>query len=1083
MPAPSTLIGKILGGYVIQSQIGAGGMGVVYRAHDERLGRTVAIKVLPPKFRADETLRQRFLREGRTAARIDHPNVARILSAGEEDGLAYLVMEYVDGGSLQRLLEKRIRLPIATTLRIGRQIAEALQAAHKVGVMHRDVKPANVLFTKEGEPKLVDFGLAREEMSEVNLSQTGMVMGTPHYMAPEVCEGKKADARADVYALAVVLYAMIAGRLPFDGETAIAILMAHIQKPVPPIPEAPRSVAAVLARALLKDPAKRTQTGAAFAADLDSAAEAVSKQGEVAAQAAGFGPAPAPVAKPSPPPPPAAVKIPTPVSVPGGLLPTAATPSAGTSAARPRVPLVAWTAGCAAVAVLALVGIVFAFRGSHKSPTPPSAPPPVRPAFVDPVADTSSPPDAGDAAWLKDLKATTDRARRFEKDDEFAQALALWNELPTPDTRASATVAREKSSLLSRASLRAQKEIDLAPRGAAGARKCLELAAKLPPEAAAMLQAAAKASTRDWQPHDGLGAFRGVLASRDPRSAGALLAAIEAPPPGPERETVANAQLAVDRVKLALEKASAWYLSNTGTAVEIRRTDGTLVKGAIHGIDEKNRQILVRSGDQQVPVGVNDLAASELALRALDGCPSDDLVLAALDLTLFCGTPREAWPFAIRAWRRGLNPGKEREKLLVAEILPAELAEADQARQALGRVEGDTAARVPLAQAWLRRFGSFPFEPRLSALAREYIRAGGGPASVPDLSLCLCGKVTESAEGVTLRWTDADSFLADFAPVVKAEVVPGTAAALKATGDGACLLLHGLRWSDVTIEAEVKMDGPLALLSGWRAFYEHLSTAVLPADHGARAVLFPVAGEAFVLAASKGEWERMSLTIKGSHMEFTLGSEIRACDLPVTWAGELGIFFKSGLSFRFVEVRGHPEFADSSNDDEFKALAKSAKRTKGAGKSSWRTWKPSGSKGEKITVEAAEEYEWLRAANWDAGSDYRMSFVAHPWGASELALDLRADGTSRRRVMLGSDPHNGTITGGRFLVSGPGIPLPHEQDVKVVILVHDDLAQIEVNGKMAWRGHVEGLPRGGVEVGVRRGSVQLDGLRIEELEK
>ncbi|NUN47589.1 MAG: serine/threonine protein kinase [Candidatus Brocadiae bacterium] len=196
MPAPHSLIGRILGGYVVQSQIGAGGMGIVYRAHDERLGRTVAIKILPKKFRADETLRMRFLREGRTAARIDHPHVVRILSAGEEDDIPFLVMEFVDGGSLQRVIEKRHKLALGTALRILRQLAEGLAAAHRVGVLHRDVKPANVLFTREGEPRLVDFGLAREEVSDVQLSQTGMVMGTPHYMAPEQALGERTiDAR------------------------------------------------------------------------------------------------------------------------------------------------------------------------------------------------------------------------------------------------------------------------------------------------------------------------------------------------------------------------------------------------------------------------------------------------------------------------------------------------------------------------------------------------------------------------------------------------------------------------------------------------------------------------------------------------------------------------------------------------------------------------------------------------------------------------------------------------------------------------------------------------------------------------
>ncbi|KAF0241243.1 MAG: putative serine/threonine protein, partial [Planctomycetota bacterium] len=260
MADPLNLVGKTFAGYAVEKKIGAGGMGVVFRAFDDRLRRVVALKILPPMLAKEEETRLRFLREGRTAAKIDHGNAVRLLAAGEESGLAYLVMEFVDGGSLQQRIDRYKRLPPAEVIAVGRQVALALGAGHRLGIMHRDVKPANVLFTRDGEAKLADYGLAKEEKGEQSLSMTGMVMGTPHYMAPEVCEGKKADARSDLYALGVMMYYMASGKYPFDADAVMQLLMAHVQDIAPPIANAPPAMADVIDRLMAKDPAKRFQT-------------------------------------------------------------------------------------------------------------------------------------------------------------------------------------------------------------------------------------------------------------------------------------------------------------------------------------------------------------------------------------------------------------------------------------------------------------------------------------------------------------------------------------------------------------------------------------------------------------------------------------------------------------------------------------------------------------------------------------------------------------------------------------------------------------------------------------------------------
>ncbi|MBI1787431.1 MAG: serine/threonine protein kinase [Acidobacteria bacterium] len=232
------MIGQTLGPYRIESKLGEGGMGVVYRAHDSRLGRDVAIKVLPAAFAHDEERMARFDREARTLASLNHPHIAAIYGLEESGGVRALVMEYVEGATLGERLA-RGPMPVDEALPAARQIAEALEAAHERGIIHRDLKPANIKITPDGAVKLLDFGLAKalegeaqpanpENSPTLSLGATrlGVVLGTAAYMSPEQARGQRVDRRADIWAFGVVLYEMLAGRRMFPGETTADTLAA-----------------------------------------------------------------------------------------------------------------------------------------------------------------------------------------------------------------------------------------------------------------------------------------------------------------------------------------------------------------------------------------------------------------------------------------------------------------------------------------------------------------------------------------------------------------------------------------------------------------------------------------------------------------------------------------------------------------------------------------------------------------------------------------------------------------------------------------------------------------------------------------
>src|SRR5687768_14778669 len=260
--------GSVIAGYRIDSLIGRGGMAVVYRAEDLRLGRKVALKLLSPQLADNEQFRQRFIRESRLAASLDHPNIVPIYEAGEADGQLYIAMRYVVGHDLKGLLaEQGGQLPLDWALRLFAQIGDALDSAHRAGLVHRDVKPANILVAESQEHAghahgdhvyLTDFGLTKRT-SELSggLTGTGHFLGTVDYVSPEQIQGKPVGSGTDMYALGCVLYECLTGQMPFRRDDDAALLWAHLVESPPPVtairPEVPAAVDGVVARAMAKD--------------------------------------------------------------------------------------------------------------------------------------------------------------------------------------------------------------------------------------------------------------------------------------------------------------------------------------------------------------------------------------------------------------------------------------------------------------------------------------------------------------------------------------------------------------------------------------------------------------------------------------------------------------------------------------------------------------------------------------------------------------------------------------------------------------------------------------------------------------
>jgi serine/threonine protein kinase len=315
--APGRLApGSQIAGYQIEEQIGRGGMAVVYRASDARLNRSVALKILAPELAGDSAFRQRFVREMRAAASVDHPHIVPVFDAGEADGVLYIAMRYVSGQDLRTLLDGEHALPAARVVHIIAQVASALDDAHARGLIHRDVKPGNMLIgtvAGSGHPDhvyLSDFGLSKPEVSGANLTLTGQFLGTLDYMAPEQAEGHQVDGRADLYSLACTAFEMLAGQPPFKRDQGFAVLWAQLSAPAPSLralrPDLPPAADEVMARALAKAPDDRYRTCTEFASALRGAC-GLERRSQAAMPAAPPVPTPGPPterARFQPPPPP-----------------------------------------------------------------------------------------------------------------------------------------------------------------------------------------------------------------------------------------------------------------------------------------------------------------------------------------------------------------------------------------------------------------------------------------------------------------------------------------------------------------------------------------------------------------------------------------------------------------------------------------------------------------------------------------------------------------------------------------------------------------------------------------------------------
>ncbi|MEV4918235.1 serine/threonine-protein kinase [Streptomyces tirandamycinicus] len=318
---PSGLIGAQIAGYRVEREIGRGGMAVVYCAKDLRLDRTVALKLLAPELARNDTFRRRFTHESRVAAAIDHPHIVPIFEAGETEGVLYIAMRFVAGLDLRALLDRDGPLPAATAVRIAAQVASALDAAHEHDLVHRDVKPGNVLVAKGTDidhPEhvyLTDFGLTKKSLSLTGFTTVGEFVGTLDYVAPEQISGRPVDGRCDLYSLACVVYESLAGGPPFQRDEDMALLWAHQYDQPPPLtehrPDLPPGADEVLAKALAKVPDDRYDSCLEFVAALREAATA---------------PAPAPGA---------ARAVPTPTQVVPGLAGLPEDPGPGPNRAGP----------------------------------------------------------------------------------------------------------------------------------------------------------------------------------------------------------------------------------------------------------------------------------------------------------------------------------------------------------------------------------------------------------------------------------------------------------------------------------------------------------------------------------------------------------------------------------------------------------------------------------------------------------------------------------------------------------------------------------------------------------------------------
>jgi beta-lactam-binding protein with PASTA domain/tRNA A-37 threonylcarbamoyl transferase component Bud32 len=285
------------GRYRILERIGSGGMADVYRAQDTHLGREVALKILHRRFAQDAEFVERFRREASSAAGLQHPNVVGIFDRGDHEGTYYIAMEHLSGHTLKDIIRAEAPLAQERAIELGLQILRAASFAHRRGVIHRDFKSQNVIVDEEGTAKVTDFGIARAGTSEI--TETGSIMGTAQYLSPEQAQGHAVTAASDLYSIGVIVYEMLGGQLPFDGDTAVSVALKHLSQPPPPLSQLHSDVhpglEAVVMRALVKDPAQRYESADEFALALEAAQADIESGGDGGQSTAAFAPIPAPL--------------------------------------------------------------------------------------------------------------------------------------------------------------------------------------------------------------------------------------------------------------------------------------------------------------------------------------------------------------------------------------------------------------------------------------------------------------------------------------------------------------------------------------------------------------------------------------------------------------------------------------------------------------------------------------------------------------------------------------------------------------------------------------------------------------------
>ena len=261
------MIGRLISGrYLIEAQVGMGGMAVVYRARDQQENRTVALKVLRPEYQGDEEFVHRFSREAEAAAKVFHENIVNLFDVGIDGDMRYIVMEYVDGQTLKEMIREEGRIHPDVAIRMTIRILAAVDHAHRNGIVHRDIKPQNILVDRDGVVKVADFGIARLKASQTTRLNSGSALGSVHYISPEQARGEVADEQSDLYSVGVVMYEMLTGHVPFDGETAVSVALMHLNDAPKSIradnPKVSRALDEVVMRALCKDKKRRYQSAA-----------------------------------------------------------------------------------------------------------------------------------------------------------------------------------------------------------------------------------------------------------------------------------------------------------------------------------------------------------------------------------------------------------------------------------------------------------------------------------------------------------------------------------------------------------------------------------------------------------------------------------------------------------------------------------------------------------------------------------------------------------------------------------------------------------------------------------------------------